>query len=328
LADLAGFDSLWLTEDPEGWDAFAVLGAIASATSAIRIGTGVTNPFHRHPNLISASVATIDRLSAGRAFLGLGRGQPEWYARALGVPAFSPLALLEETLDLLDQWWTPPHRASSPGPIPIADWERSIHPIARPPIYLAAAGPRALDLAGRRADGVLFNELASPHFLAGAIDRVRAAARLAGRDPEQLAFFVNPAVRISDNPDVFLERKKSFIAMVYSLPGMDQMLDSPHFDTKAIMHGVRKAMRTEEILKRGGGFPDLRREGDLKLARSLIPTEFVAELSAIGSLETIGDRLRLLESIGATHIFLDRDGLPEEVDASTNLLKQLQQLVP
>src|SRR5262245_57842308 len=92
LADDAGFDSLWLTEDPDGWDAFAVLGAFARETHHIRLGTGVTNPYQRHPNLIAASVSTIDRLSNGRAFLGLGRGQPEWYRTALGMDVRSPLA--------------------------------------------------------------------------------------------------------------------------------------------------------------------------------------------------------------------------------------------
>src|SRR4029450_8414284 len=56
LADEAGFDSVWLNEDPEGWDAFAFLGALARETTSVRLGTGVTNPFHRHPNLIAASV--------------------------------------------------------------------------------------------------------------------------------------------------------------------------------------------------------------------------------------------------------------------------------
>jgi 5,10-methylenetetrahydromethanopterin reductase len=324
-ADAAGFDSLWLNEDPEGWDAFAVLGALAGETNNLRLGTGVTNPFHRHPNLIAASVATVDRLSNGRAFLGLGRGQPEWYARALGIPAHSPLALLEETLDLLEQWWEPPHRATSDGPLNVKDWERSIVPLSRSPIYVAAAGPRALELAGRRADGVLFNELASPDFLATAITHVREAARSAGRDPEQLAFFVNPAVSVTNDPEPILERKKGLIATVYSLPGMDGLLTTPDFDTAVMMEHVRRAMRTEEVLEGGGGFPDLRRQGNLAQARAAIPTALVDQLSAIGPLAHVQQRLRRLAEIGATHVFLDRNGLPDDTDAVRDLLGQLQQ---
>jgi alkanesulfonate monooxygenase SsuD/methylene tetrahydromethanopterin reductase-like flavin-dependent oxidoreductase (luciferase family) len=323
LADEAGFDSVWLNEDPEGWDAFACLGALAQATTRIRLGTGVTNPYHRHPNLIAASVATIDRLSNGRAFLGLGRGQPEWYAHALGIPVHSPLALLEETLDLLDQWWKPPHRASAAGPLAIHEWERSIVPLDRPPIYLAAVGPKALALAGRRADGVLFNELASPEYLADAIARVRASATEAGRDPATLAFCVNSSVHVTDNPEPVLERKKGFIATVHTLPGMDRLLTASEFDIPGIVARVRAAMKTDEILERGGGFPELRRQGDLATARRAIPTELVAHLAVVGPLAVVRERLHRLAEIGATHIFLDRNGLPPEVSAVETLLGDL-----
>ncbi len=323
LADEAGFDSVWLNEDPEGWDAFAVLGALSRETTRLRLGTGVTNPFHRHPNLMAASVATLDRLTGGRAFLGLGRGQPEWYARALGIEPHPPLALLEETLDLLDQWWTPPYRAMADGPLAIHGWERSIAPVARPPIYLAAVGPKALELAGRRADGVLFNELASPAYLSWAIAHVRESAVNAGRNPDDLAFFVNPAVYVTDDPEPVLERKKEFIATVHALPGMDRLLETPGFDVAGIVTSVRQAMKTEEVLKRGGGFPDLRREGDLDAARRAIPTELVAHLAVVGPLGIVRDRIKTLAELGATHIFLDRRGLPGDAGAVRALMNAL-----
>jgi 5,10-methylenetetrahydromethanopterin reductase len=323
LADESGFDSVWLNEDPEGWDAFAVLGALARETGRVRLGTGVTNPFHRHPNLIAGSVATLDRLSDGRAFLGLGRGQPEWYEQALGIAPYPPLALLEETFDLLAQWWTAPHRASAAGPLAIRAWERSLVPLARPPIYLAAAGPKALELAGRRADGVLFNELASMEYLAWAIGRVRAGAVLAGRDPNRMAFFANPAVFVTDDPEPVLERKKGLLATVHTLPGMERLLETPAFDVPAIVARVRQAMNTEAIIARGGGFPDLRREGDLAAAHRAIPTEFVAHLAAVGPLPVVRDRVRALIEIGATHVFFDRRGLPGDAAATRRVLDQL-----
>lgn len=323
LADECGFDSLWLNEDPEGWDAFAVLGALSRQTEHVRLGTGVTNPFHRHPNLIAASVATVDRLSGGRAFLGLGRGQPEWYSQALGIPRYPPLALLAETIDLLRQWWQPPHRASADKPLRVKAWERSIVPLRRPPIYLAAVGPKALELAGRRADGVLFNELASPAYLKKAITRVKASAAAAGRDPRSIAFFVNPAVCVTDHPEPALERKKALIATVHALPGMDRMLESRAFDVAGIVAQVRQAMKTEEILARGGGFPDLRREGDLATARAAIPTGLVAELAAIGPLPVVRERLSMLAGLGATHLFLDRRCLPADGDAIRSIIRSL-----
>jgi 5,10-methylenetetrahydromethanopterin reductase len=190
-ADAGGIDAIWVSEDPEGWDAFAVLGAVAATTRSAAIGTSVTSPYPRHPNLLAASVATVDRLSGGRAVLGIGRGQPEWHRDALGVDTGDPLVALRETIDLLRAWWAPPHRASSPpeGHFRVRDWERVVHPLReRVPILLAAAGPKALDLAGTVCDGVIFNMLTAEEFLCKAIPKVRVAADAAGRNPAALAF--------------------------------------------------------------------------------------------------------------------------------------------
>src|SRR5688500_3981113 len=190
-ADVAGIDAIWASEDPEGWDAFAVLSAIAAVTGGAALGTSVTSPYPRYPNLLAASVATLDRISGGRAVLGLGRGQAEWHRDALGSDTGDPLAVLDETIGLLKQWWQPPHRAASPddGYFQIRDWQRAVHPRqAQVPIYLAAAGPRALDLAGTLCDGVIFNAQTSNDFLRQATSRVRAATMAAGRDPAGLAF--------------------------------------------------------------------------------------------------------------------------------------------
>jgi len=306
-ADAAGFDSVWLTEDPDGWDAFAVLGAVARQTDRIRLGTGVTNPFLRHPNLMAASVATIDRLSGGCAFLGLGRGQPEWYRNALGIRVGSPLAALEATIDLLRQWWRPPHVAHGREPFPVAGWERTLNPSGIPPIYLAATGERALDLAGRLADGVRFNELASPDFLRSAIARVRAAAVAAGRDPVALAFFVHPSLVITDDPATELERKKAMIAMIHALPGMERQLRTPGIDVDRIMAEVREHMHTADVLARGGAFAELRRAGDLAAAKRAIPLELMERVAIVGSVPHVRERLRELVAIGATHVFLDID---------------------
>ena len=313
FADELGFDSVWLTEDPDGWDAFAVLGAAARETATIRLGTGVTNPYLRHPNLLAASVSTIDRLSNGRAFLGLGRGQPEWYRTALGLEVGSPLDALEVAIDLLRQWWTPPQVASGRGPFPVRDWERTIGPVQpAPPIYLAATGKKALELAGRIADGVRFNELASVEFVTWAIGTVRESAVAAGRDPASLRFYCHPSIVVTDDPEPELEKKKAMIAMIHALPGMGRQLETPGVDVEAVMTDVRRVMHTDDVLASGGGFPALRRTGDLAAARRLIPTELMANVAAVGSVEHVQTRLRALEAAGITHIFIDLDRLPDD----------------
>jgi len=308
IADEAGIDSLWLLEDPDGWDALAVLGAVARQTTRIRLGTGVVNPYYRHPSLIAASMATLDALSDGRAFLGLGRGQPEWYDVALGMDIGSPRHRLEETFGLLRQWWSPEMRASSPEgatELAVHGWERTIRPVQpHLPIYLAAVGPLALRIAARHADGVIFNDLSSLHFMRDAVATVRAEMARVGRDPAGFVVAARSSVTVTDEPERFYEQRKSTVAMIHALPGMERLLESPGYDVGRVIADVRSAMNTNEILGQGGGFGDLRRGGDLEAAKRAIPTSLMEELVVAGPVADVRARLREMHALGITHVFL------------------------
>lgn len=327
IADGAGIDSIWVLEDPDGWDAFSVLGAMARVTDRVRLGTGVTNPYYRHPSLIAASVTTLDMLSEGRAFLGLGRGQAEWYRTALGMQVGKPARALAETVDLVRQWWSPEMRATSADgatEYAVAGWERVIRPVQdHVPVFIAAVGPLALRLAGRLADGVLFNDLASLPYMEDAIATVRDSARGAGRDPDTLRFHARTAITVTDAPEGLLERRKDTVAIIHALPGMDALLRTDGYDTAAIMDDVRRIMRTDEILAAGGGFGDLRRGGDLAAARRAIPTDLMRELTMVGSVSMIRARLGALQRIGVTDVFLAAPGPDATVDSMTELLSSL-----
>jgi len=328
IADRAGIDSLWAPEDPDGWDAFAVLGAIARETEYIRLGTGVINPYYRHPSLMAASVSTLDALSNGRVFLGLGRGQAEWYKHGLGMQIGKPIRALNETIDLLRQWWDVPSTATSAADateFAIDSWKRVLSPVqSEVPIYLAAAGPLAQRLAARKTDGVLFNDLSSPHFMATSIADVRTTAIEAGRDPAMLRFIARAAVRITDDPEAVYEARKSTIAIIHALPGMERLLISPGFDIDGIMADVRKVMHTDEILARGGAFTDLRAGGDIEAAKRLIPTDLMRELVIAGSVEDVRARLADLQDIGITDVFLAAQGPEVTVESLGGLLTSLR----
>lgn len=323
-ADEGGFDSLWLNEDPDGWDAFALLGAISQHTNRIRLGTGVTNPYLRHPNQIAASVSTIDRLVPGRAVLGLGRGQPEWYERSLGMEIGSPLRRLEETVALLRQWWSPDGLASIDGEFHIDRWTRVIRPATMPSIFIAAVGPKALDLAGRVADGVIFNLMATPDYLGRAIDRVRASAKAAGRDPTTLELIADPGIFVTSDPANVLAGRKRFVANVLTLPGMDALLENPELDVEEIMRRVRALMKTDEILAEGGAFADFARKGDLAAAVALIPEELVERGSAVGPLEHVQARVQQLARLGITELLVAREGLPQDPRSIRALLDAIR----
>jgi 5,10-methylenetetrahydromethanopterin reductase len=328
-ADAAGIDGIWASEDPEGWDAFAVLSAIAAVTESAELGTSVVSPYPRHPNLLAASVATLDRLSGGRAVLGLGRGQAEWHRDALGSDTGDPLAVLGETMTLLRQWWQAPHRVTSPadGFFRVRDWERVIHPRRDPvPIYLAAAGPRALDLAGTLCDGAIFNAQTSDDFLRQAIPRVRTAAMAAGRNPAGLAFVLTTSVVVVDTPAAerkAIDRGKNLFALVSTLSGMDRLVRTEGFDVPELLDKVRGKVGTRATLAAGGGFPALRRNGDLTTARALIPDDLIRRLGIIGPLPVVRERLQDLAELGVTHVGVAPPAAATSVESWRRLLTDL-----
>ncbi len=313
-AEAAGFDRVWASEDPDSWDAIAILGAAAMRTDRIELATGVVNPLYRHPALMAASTSTLDRLSLGRAVLGIGRGQTEWYERALGIAADHPVGRIEEAIALLRQWWSEPHRASSEGPVGVNGWERQFGPLHQIPILLAAAGPRAVSIAGTLADGVIFNELTSIEVMAGIIAEARRAAEAAGRDPGKLQFVARPGIVVTDDPAAAIARKKRGIALINTLPGMDRLLATPQFDVSAMLDNARRAMKTNELLAQGQGFMEMRRVGDIDAAMAAISDDLVLELAAIGSVDHVRAKVARLAEIGVTEVVVMRTDLPAQVE--------------
>ena len=328
IGDQAGIDSFWLLEDPDGWDALAVLGAVARETQRIRLGTGVVNPYYRHPALIAASMSTLDMLSDGRAFLGFGRGQDEWYRIAMGMDTGKPVRRLEESFDLLRQWWSPELRATAregATELPVQGWERTIRPIQEAlPIYLAAVGPTALRIAARRADGVIFNDLSSMEFMREAIHDVRRHAGEVGRDLSGFVFAARAKALVTDDPEAVYEQRKATVAMIHALPGMERLLRSKDHDVDRIIADVRAAMKTDEVLAKGGGFGDLRRAGDLAAARQAIPNDLMRELVVAGSLPEVRARLEEMREMGVTHVFLAQPPIGTSADALGDLVVSLR----
>ena len=150
------------------------------------------------------------------------------------------------------------------------------------------------------------------------------AARNAGRDPDRLAFFVNPATTVTDDPASVLERKKATVALIHALPGMDRLLLSENWDVPGIMAKVRELMHTNEVLDYGGHFGDMRRLGDMALARAVIPAGLIAEASAIGPIEHVKERIGLYRDAGATHLFFDRRGIPANRYEFHSLIEMLR----
>jgi 5,10-methylenetetrahydromethanopterin reductase len=196
-AELAGFTAVFVAEGHG--DALALCHPVAAATSRARVGTAVTNAALRPPVLAAKTAAQLDQASAGRLILGLGVANTVMNSR-FGIPPFAPLPMIEEYVAVV--------RAvlhGQPAGYQGQVFRTGMVPLDSPPVradlpvYLAALGPRMLELAGQIADGVILN-LMTPDQAASAAAVVREAARAAGRDPAAVEVACVLHTCVSDDP--------------------------------------------------------------------------------------------------------------------------------
>jgi F420-dependent oxidoreductase-like protein len=168
-AERAGIYSLWVMDhffqirmigppEREMLEGYTTLGFLAGQTERVKLGTLVTGVTYRHPGILLKTATTLDVLSGGRAYLGIGAAWNEQEHRGLGVP-FPPLGerfeRLEETLRIARQMW-----AGDTSPIEGThyhlDWPlNSPNAVQRPhpPILIGGSGERkTLRLVARYAD--------------------------------------------------------------------------------------------------------------------------------------------------------------------------------
>lgn len=168
-ADEAGFASLWVMDHffqigmlgpPEEpmLEGYAALSFLAGVTRRVKLGALVSGVIYRHPGVLVKTVTTLDVLSGGRAYLGLGAAWNEQESRGLGVP-FPPLKQrfeqLEEALQIAHQMWRGDRTPFAGRHYQLADPLNSPQPLTRPhpPIMVGGGGEqKTLRLVAQYAD--------------------------------------------------------------------------------------------------------------------------------------------------------------------------------
>jgi 5,10-methylenetetrahydromethanopterin reductase len=164
-AEEAGLDEVWVSEDYLERGAFAVAGAMAAVTERLRVGLGVVNPWTRHVALTAMEAHALDEIAAGRAVVGLGASNAGWMTGRLGIPFDRPISVLAEYTDALRRLLAGEHvRERVHGHQLDAALDAS--PSRSIPLIWGVKGPRAMELAGRHADGVMLSVLSSPGYTA------------------------------------------------------------------------------------------------------------------------------------------------------------------
>lgn len=285
LAEAVGFSLVGIADSQSVYRELYVTSALcAGATSSVLIGPAVTNPVTRHPAVTASAIAALDEVSGGRAFLGVGSGDSavlnlgERPARLRELRAY-----VEAVRGLLTaghaQWRGRTLRLSWAG--------------RRVPIYVAAEGPRTLELAGEVADGVIVNLGLAPDMVRQAMAHVEAGARRAGRDPSSIEVWVMARVNVCDDPAAGLAEIGMELAsnahhvFRFTLEGKHL---PPHLEGP--LNRVRAHYRPEEHEKVEG-------VNAVLIAEEPALMEYLAErFAVVGSPEACAAKLRRLTSIG------------------------------
>jgi len=198
LAESVGFGDAWIADERFYREVYSYLSIVAAATTRIRLGTCVTDPYSRHPAMTAAAVATLDEISGGRALLGIGTGLSG--LAEMGIERHRPVLAMREMVDLVRQLLKGTAVDFKGEVISFQDGRLNFTPLrADIPVYIASNGPLGLALAGKVADAAIMEGCGTPREAEVFVGRVRGAAKKAGRDPATIQCIARLNCCISDD---------------------------------------------------------------------------------------------------------------------------------
>jgi 5,10-methylenetetrahydromethanopterin reductase len=202
--EASGFDWLGVADSQSVFrELYVALTLAALSTRRVKLGPLVTNPLTRHLVVTASAIASVDELAGGRAVLGLGSGDSAIYT--IGAPP-ATLAGLEDSIAMLGRLTT--GETVDRGGRP---W-RVHRATRRVPIYLAAEGPRTLELAGRVADGVICGLGLTPEVIAHSLAAIERGARAAGRTLDDVDVWWFAKTSLADTRAAAIEPIKMALA--------------------------------------------------------------------------------------------------------------------
>ena len=298
LADRMGIGAMFLSERFALKDAAVMAGAAVAASSRLGVGTAATNHNLRHPLVTATMATTLHRMSGGRYALGLGRGIPI-LQDIMGLPRITN-AQLEDVVGIYRTLWHGGTVAGHDGPagnypylVQDSSFDEDI------PILFTAMGPRSLELAGRLADAVVLHTFFGDEATSRAVERVRAGAESAGRDPASVRVWSVMAT-IDEQLDEVDQLRKLAGRLATYLTGYGDLLVAVNgWDPAAL-----ERFRTDERVSAFSGALDATDDVDmLRHVRDLLPEEWIGT-AAVGSPEHCAERIAGQFALGVDSVIL------------------------
>ena len=314
ICERAGFDRLGVSDVVFWPDCFVLQGLIAQATSRIHIGSMVTNPYSRHPAVLAGAVATLQELSQGRMFLGIGVGAG---LEDLRIDYPRPVRALREAIVGIRGLLAGESVEFDGEMFPI-DGAVLVRPPHVPvPISVGTRSRQVMQLAGELADIAL---VGARHFTPELADRYRrwlseGAAR-AGRSVGDID--VAPRLTLCVSPDGDLARRSVVRYVAHYLA----IIRPPELDPD------RLAAIDAALSRATGWYFDLDRHDPPELF-DLVTEEWIRRYAVAGAPSEIAEQVRAVTGLGFSSASLNlaavlrpsmAEGLAETIDSFATVI--------
>jgi probable F420-dependent oxidoreductase len=307
-AERYGLRTVWLSERWGTKDLGVIAGAVAQATSTVRIASGITHFQSRHPALLASLAMTAQALSGGRFVLGVGRSVDAMWA-AVGLPRSTNASIVDHA-DIF--------RRLCCGEKVRYDGPAGKYPSLRlndlpdqpvPPLVFAAIGRKGLALAGRHFDGVLLHPFLTPSAVRQSVRHVRDAERAAGRPPGSVRVYATVVVACELPPEEELAVVGARAVTYYQIPGFGERLAAVNgWDLEPLA-----LLRSHPLLAglRGSADSVLTREELVEVA-SVLPPAWTGDAAAVGSALDCHEAFERYREAGADELVL-HGSTPDQV---------------
>ena len=297
--EAAGFDGVGILDSQMlERDVFVSMAMAAQATSRIRICSAVLNPVTRHVSVMASAIKTVSETAPGRAEFWIGRGFSS--VQTIGVPPATVREMRQCVLTLKSL--LSGDEVTFDGGANQAATGRMRHGDSQlPRLFIAAHGPRTIEVAGEVADGVLLQVGLHPQAVELARHHLEAGARRAGRNPAELEMVLCATTIIRDD----LQEARE-MARPLCVQRLVEKSHAPYLQAAGIAaEGLDIPPELSEL------YPDIPHAEDWEKARrlcSFLPDDILAQMceaiGLVGTPEYCAQQLQKAEANGIKHLYL------------------------
>ncbi|HSA73637.1 MAG TPA: LLM class flavin-dependent oxidoreductase [Nitrososphaeraceae archaeon] len=304
IADRIDFDSIWSMDHSNvpQWknavvnDAWLLLAAIGAVTRNVELGTCVTDAIRRHPSTIALSSITLDRLTNGRAILGIGAGEAQNVVD-FGIEFKKPVTKFKEQLEVIEALFDsdPDKRVNYDGEyyklINACLQAKSIRK-PRPPVYIAAGAAKTLELCAIYGDGWIPIGY-TPALFQHHANIIRDHAKRIGRDISDFQFANDVDVYFTEDGEEAWNKMKNAVKVSLYKPELlkvHNIQQDSEFDFRKYF--TEYAMNKPELMEQ------------MKRAAMQIPDDVARSAIGVGKSDDVIEMLERFIEAGTNHFII------------------------